>query len=112
MSTHGKALPIAPSVDFVALGRFLTALGDPTRQAIVVALAARELNVGELTERFDLSRPAISHQLKVLADAGLLRCERRGRERVYRVDGECCRTMAERLKSFVDSCCGEDACCT
>src|SRR5437867_3648387 len=67
------------------LGRVLIALGDQTRQDILVALSGERLNVGQLAERFPLSRPAISHQLKVLADAGLLVRERHGRERVYRL---------------------------
>src|SRR2546428_12348755 len=67
------------------LGRFLVALGDPIRQGIVVALSRERLNVGELAARFPLSRPAMSHHLKVLADAGLLVRERQGRERVYRL---------------------------
>ena len=93
------------------LSRFLVALGDPMRQAIVVALAAERLNVGELTQRFSLSRPAISHHLRVLADAGLLRRERNGRERVYRVAADRCRQLTAELQRFVDGCCSGTACC-
>jgi DNA-binding transcriptional ArsR family regulator len=100
-----------PAVDELAdLGRFLTALGDPTRQQIVMLLSRERLNVGELTERFHLSRPAISHQLKVLSDAGLLVQERRGKERVYRLDARRCREFAERLRTFVATCC-KPGCC-
>src|SRR5881628_3734210 len=83
------------------LGRILVALGDQTRQEIVVALSRERLNVGQLAERFPLSRPAISHQLKVLSDAGLLVRERQGRERVYRLDTACCRELVDRLGKFV-----------
>jgi DNA-binding transcriptional ArsR family regulator len=98
-------------IDATELGGFLTALGDATRQGIVMALSRETLNVGELTERFPLSRPAMSHHLKVLAQAGLLVQERRGRERVYRLDTEYCRTAVEALRRFVNTCCAGPACC-
>jgi ArsR family transcriptional regulator len=107
-----SATAAAPTgADLGELGRFLTALGDPTRQRIVLLLSRETLNVSQLTERFPLSRPAMSHQLKVLAHAGLLVQERHGRERVYRIDADHVRTMADRLRAFVTHCCAGPACC-
>lgn len=105
------AIADAPSDELLALGRFLTALGDPTRQRIMLLLSRERLNVGELAERFQLSRPAVSHQLKVLLDAGMLVQERDGRERVYRVDAARCRRFTDRLRTFVNACCSGKACC-
>ncbi len=93
------------------LSRFLTALRDPIRQRIVMILSRERLNVSDLTERFHLSRPAVSHHLKVLADAGLLLQERAGRERVYRLDVGRCRQALERLREFVGTCCANAKCC-
>lgn len=93
------------------LPRFLVALGDPTRQQILMALSRERLNVGELAERFPLSRPAMSHHLKVLTDAGVLACERDGRERVYRVDVARCRALVRALGGFVETCCAGSECC-
>jgi DNA-binding transcriptional ArsR family regulator len=93
------------------LSRFLSALGDPIRQQIVLALSQEELNVGELTERFPISRPAMSHHLKVLADCDLLVQERRGRERIYRLDAQRCRELTERFRQFTQGCCAGKACC-
>jgi|SRR6185436_18987940 len=93
------------------LGHCLTALGDPTRQQIMMLLSRQRLNVGELAERFHLSRPAISHQIKVLLHAGLLVQEREGRERVYRVDTTRCRGFVDRLQRFMNTCCSGKACC-
>jgi DNA-binding transcriptional ArsR family regulator len=93
------------------LSRFLVALGDPTRQEILVSLASQGLNVGKLSERFSLSRPAVSYHLKVLSDAGLLKRERQGRERVYRVDAARCRALVAQLAGFVEGCCSGGACC-
>ena len=93
------------------LGHALTALGDQTRQRILVLLSRERLNVSELADRFHLSRPAISHQLKVLVHAGLLVQERDGRERVYRVDAARSRAFVDRLKTFINACCSGKACC-
>jgi len=102
---------LSPTAELAELGRFLTALGDPTRQRILMMLSRERLNVSDLADRFHLSRPAISHQIKVLAQAGLLVQERDGRERVYRVDAGKCRTFVDRLKSFIGTCCSGKACC-
>ena len=48
------------------------AIGDPTRRAILERLAAGELSVGEATEGFGVSKPAISRHLKVLEEAGAI----------------------------------------
>ena len=103
--------PALNPTDASELSRFLVALGDATRQEILVTLARERLNVGKLSERFALSRPALSYHLKVLSDAGLLKRERQGRERVYRVDAARCRALVGRLSGFVEGCCGGSACC-
>ena len=98
-------------VDFKSLQRCLAALSDPTRQQIVAALSKERLNVGELTKRFALSQPAISHHLRVLANAGLLVQEREGRERLYRLDTACCRGIAAEFRKFINQCCANARCC-
>jgi len=64
------------------LARVFKALGDPVRLRLVSMIASRgkggEVCVCELTPAFDLSQPTISHHLKLLRQAGLIDCERRG----------------------------------
>ena len=55
------------------------ALADPTRRTILERLTEGEATVGELAEPFDVSLPAISRHLRVLADAGLISRRRDGR---------------------------------
>ena len=50
----------------------LDALGNQTRREILLELRAAPLSVGELAERFPVSRPAISRHLRVLEQAGLV----------------------------------------
>ncbi|HEX2593183.1 MAG TPA: metalloregulator ArsR/SmtB family transcription factor [Rhizomicrobium sp.] len=71
------------------------ALADPTRRAILARLALGETTVGELSEPFDMSGPAISKHLKVLEKAGLIT---RGREAQWRP----CRLEPLALKTVDD----------
>jgi DNA-binding transcriptional ArsR family regulator len=64
----------------------LSALGDPTRQAIFERLADGPLAVGEIAAALPVSRPAVSQHLKVLKHAGLVRDEAAGTRRLYSVD--------------------------
>ncbi len=59
----------------------LAALADPTRRAILARLSRGEATVNELAAPFDMSLPAISRHLKVLARAGLIA---RGRQAQWR----------------------------
>ncbi len=65
----------------VELAGAFKALADPVRLrllSLITARAGEEVCVCELTPQFDLSQPTISHHLKVLREAGLIDCERRG----------------------------------
>jgi DNA-binding transcriptional ArsR family regulator len=60
------------------------ALGDLQRQDILLLLAEHErLNVSQIAQNMTLSRPAISHHLRVLKEAGLVQMERESRENFY-----------------------------
>lgn len=71
-------------LSFRACAPVFNALGDKYRQDIVMLLAQDErLNVNQIAERMPLSRPAISHHLKVLLQADLITLERVSRENFY-----------------------------
>jgi len=76
-------LASAPLADVRAteLAKVFKALGDPVRLRLLSMIASRdggEVCVCEMTPAFDLSQPTISHHLKLLRQAGLIDCERRG----------------------------------
>ena len=77
------------------LSATFAALADPTRRGILARLASGEASVTEIAEPFDISLPAVSRHLKVLADAGLIE---RGREAQWRP----CKLKAEPLKDVAD----------
>ncbi|MEP6799839.1 MAG: metalloregulator ArsR/SmtB family transcription factor [Lapillicoccus sp.] len=63
------------------LALMFKALGDPVRLRLLSRVASHaggEACVCDLSVGFDLTQPTISHHLKVLREAGLLQCERRG----------------------------------
>jgi ArsR family transcriptional regulator len=72
--------PIA-AADAADLAAAFKALGDPIRLQLVSLIASHaggEVCVCDLTPAFEVSGPTISHHLKVLRQAGLIDCERRG----------------------------------
>lgn len=78
------------------------ALGDKIRQRILLALSdigKPGLNVKEITKRIKLSRPAVSHHLKILLKAGLLRVREDGVQNFYSVSA---RPSLDKVKRFID----------
>ena len=76
------------------------ALGDPVRLRLLSLIASHtggEACVCDLTGLFDLTGPTISHHLKVLREAGLVRGERRGTWVYYRVQPEALRRLSAVL---------------
>ena len=62
------------------LADWLKALADPTRLRMLDLLVEQPepLCVCEITDQFDLRQPTISHHLRILREAGLIDCEKRG----------------------------------
>ena len=61
------------------------AIADPTRRAILDLLAAQPLTLNGVAEHFEISRPAISKHIKILAECGLVVIRNQGRERYCEV---------------------------
>ena len=61
------------------------AIADPTRRGLLDRLRHGPSAVGPLAAKFDLTLPAVSQHLKILRDADLVREQRDGRQRVYRL---------------------------
>ncbi len=84
------------------VGPVLTALADSTRRAILQGLRTRPRPVGEIARDFRVSRPAVSQHLKVLHEAGLLRCYRTGRQNFYALDLKGLTLLRNYVESFWD----------
>jgi DNA-binding transcriptional ArsR family regulator len=77
-----------------------TALGDPTRRAIVECLAERPRAVGEIADVLPISRPAVSQALAILKAAGLVTDRPDGTRRVYRLSPEGLGALRDQLETF------------
>jgi len=81
------------------------AMGDATRQQIILLLESAEAyNVTQLADRLPLSRPAISHHLRVLRQAGLVDVRRQGTENYYFLTIDAALAMLKRLLDEVEAC--------
>lgn len=74
-------------VNRARISELLAAVGDPVRLDIIFLLGeSGPLNVGGVASRFHLSRPAISHHLKVLRLSGVVTAQKAGQETFYQLD--------------------------
>jgi len=75
-----KFVPTLSEDDAVSQARLLKALADPTRLRILSLLSRHEgeVCVFEIVESFTLEQPTISHHLRILRDAGLVDCRKKG----------------------------------
>lgn len=78
--------------EFAGCRSILQALGDENRQHLILEMMQMGrcdgVRVGEITARTHLSRPAVSHHLRILRDAGLLNVRREGTKNYYYFDAD------------------------
>lgn len=78
--------------EFSACRKLLLALGDANRQHLILEMmqsgSCGGVRVGTITERTHLSRPAVSHHLQILKDAGLVKMRREGTKNYYYFDAD------------------------
>lgn len=90
--------------EFTNVSSFLTALGDQKRQAIIISLlktnSCEGLQVTELTSVTGLSRPAVSHHLKILKDAHLVAVRSEGTKNFYYLSHDI--KEIDELKTLLD----------
>lgn len=81
--------------------RILSAIGDENRQHLVLEMLeignVNGMRVGEIVEKTHLSRPAVSHHLKVLKDVGIVRMRREGTKNFYYFDSH-----TDAMKQLID----------
>ncbi len=85
-----KFAPTLTEDEAVGQARLLKALADPTRLRILSLLSRYEgeVCVFEIVESFTLEQPTISHHLRILRDAGLVDCRKKGLWAYYYVRRE------------------------
>jgi ArsR family transcriptional regulator, arsenate/arsenite/antimonite-responsive transcriptional repressor len=82
------------------------ALSDPYRQDIILLLAEQEpLTVNQITENLTLSRPAVSHHLKILRDQQLVSLEQKGTQHFYSLELDNATVLLKELVETVEKQC-------
>lgn len=76
------------------------ALADPTRRAILIHLAGRDMTIGEVAGHFEMTRAAVKKHLTVLEEGRLIAVEPRGRERINRLAPDGLRCVADWVDHF------------
>lgn len=78
--------------EFAGCQKVLLALGDETRQHLMLEMMQMEdcggVRVGTITEKSNLSRPAVSHHIRILKEAGILKMRREGTKNYYYFDAD------------------------
>lgn len=67
---------------------FAKALADETRQKIMALCCCQWVSVNDLVDKLDVAQPTVSHHLKILKTAGLVKSERKGKQVMYTIDQE------------------------
>ena len=78
----------------------LAALSSPRRREILRLVWAREQTAGQIASAFDVSWPAISQNLRVLRESGLVTERRDGTSRLYRADRAALKPLEGYLRSM------------
>lgn len=76
------------------------AIADPTRRKLLKLLSKEEMPVTAISEHFPISRTAVSKHLRVLADAGLVKERKAGRETRYKLEPEPLYELKDWLQYF------------
>ena len=69
-----------------SISKLFKVISDPTRLSILFLLQKEELSVGNIVLALDMEQSAISHQLKTLKDARLVKSRREGKSMLYSLD--------------------------
>ena len=82
------------------LDQVFAALADPTRRAILAMLLEDDMAVTDVAEPFDISLAAISKHLGILAEAGLISREKRGRVIWCKLEPDALRAASVWMQGF------------
>ena len=80
---------------FLKVGNFFKIIGDDTRLKILYALDSNEMCVCDIANLLSMTKSAVSHQLSLLKENGLVKSNKVGREVYYTLDDEHVREVIE-----------------
>lgn len=97
-----KVKPNMPDIGLLyELSDFFKVMGDGTRLRLLWALEEYEMCVGDLAVLLDMTKSAVSHQLKVLRTAKLVKSRKKGKNVYYSLDDYHVKTVLEKAMEHV-----------
>jgi DNA-binding transcriptional ArsR family regulator len=91
---------MAPVVGSSATSDVFNAIAKPHRREVLDALIGGEKAVGAIVSDLSMSQPQVSKHLRVLTEAGLVRCRPEGRRRLYSLEPAHLRPLHEWLGKY------------
>ena len=79
----------------IDISRFFYVLSDNTRISILTILDNNDVCVSDIASILNMTKSAVSHQLKILKDAGLVVCKKKGKEVTYTFTNEDVKSILE-----------------
>ncbi len=91
-------------MDDSTLVRIAKAIADPTRFAILKAIASRgEISCGQLAELFPIAQATVSHHLNVLVNAGLVEMRKQGQHHYFRLHRAMLEQFSNELRQSLET---------
>ncbi len=95
--------PNMPEINLMyELSDFFKVMGDSTRIQLLWALEQSEMCVGDLAVLLDMTKSAVSHQLKVLKTAKLVKSNKIGKNVYYALDDHHVKSILEKALEHID----------
>ena len=94
--------PVLEEEALFEMAELFKVFGDSTRIRILYALFQKELSVTDICENLGMSISAVSHQLRLLKQAKLVRCRREGRQAYYALADDHVKTIIGVAKEHIE----------
>lgn len=86
---------------FVEKSKILKAIADPKRLKIIMMLSNGELCACKILEEFQITQPTLSHDMKVLCDAGVVNARKEGKWMHYSINKDCIQDFKNYLNTII-----------
>lgn len=88
---------------YVRMAKIFKALSDPKRVQILDMLSDGEMCACVLLEHFSVTQPTLSHDMKVLIDAGIVKNRRDGQRTLYSLNQKQLKGMQRQMKKILEA---------
>ena len=82
---------------YIDISKMLKAMSEPNRLRIVDMLSCGELCACKILEEFNITQPTLSHDMRVLVEAGIVKDRREGKNIYYSLNRDALETMHQNL---------------